>query len=247
MSISAKSKRNLIIVVILVFAALLLLIFRVGWIQIVKGQEYSARAVQQQTKDQTLKAERGVIYDANGEELAVSITCYSIWVRPDNVKVGKTGAEIGENMAATTEIIAANTDVPKPKINRILNSQEKLVCVARGLDKEADDRIRESDAKGIEIVEDTKRSYPLGESAAHVVGSVNIDNQGLSGLELQYNTFLSGISGRWSGRCSGRCFGRGPCSPGPSGSPKGGGSCLPIWSIGGLRPMGGPLGGRLVH
>lgn len=197
MSISAKSKRNLIIVVILVFAALLLLIFRVGWIQIVKGQEYSARAVQQQTKDQTLKAERGVIYDANGEELAVSITCYSIWVRPDNVKVGKTGAEIGENMAATTEIIAANTDVPKPKINRILNSQEKLVCVARGLDKEAADRIRESDAKGIEIVEDTKRSYPLGESAAHVVGSVNIDNQGLSGLELQYNTFLSGISGRW--------------------------------------------------
>ena len=220
MSISAKSKRNLIIVVILIFAAMLLLIFRVGWIQIVKGQEYSARAVQQQTKDQTLKAERGVIYDANGEELAVSITCYSIWVRPDNVKVGKTGAEIGENMAATTEVIAANTDVPKPKINRILNSQEKLVCVARGLDKEAADRIRESDAKGIEIVEDTKRSYPLGESAAHVVGSVNIDNQGLSGLELQYNTFLSGISGRWirrsmpgSGRTVRPEF---PCRPEPS-------------------------------
>ena len=197
MSVSARSKKNLLIVVILIFAALLALAFRVGWIQIVKGAEYSARAVQQQTKDQTLKAERGVIYDANGEELAVSVTCYSIWVRPDQVKTGETGAEIGANMAATAAVLAENTDVPKSKINRILNSAERLVCVTRGLDKEAADNIRQSKAKGIEIVEDTKRTYPLGESAAHVLGSVNVDNQGLSGLELQYNNFLSGISGRW--------------------------------------------------
>ncbi len=197
MSISGKSKKNLIIVVILIFAVLLLLAFRVGWIQIVKGEEYSARAVQQQTKDQTLKAERGVIFDANGEELAVSITCYSIWVRPDNVKTGDTGEEIRKNLTTTADVLAANTDVPKGKINRILNSGEKLVCVARGLDKDSADRIRDSEAKGIEIVEDTKRSYPLGESAAHVIGSVNVDNQGLSGLELQYNSLLSGISGRW--------------------------------------------------
>ena len=103
MSVSARSKKNLLIVVILIFAALLALAFRVGWIQIVKGAEYSARAVQQQTKDQTLKAERGVIYDANGEELAVSVTCYSIWVRPDQVKTGETGAEIGANIDALLE------------------------------------------------------------------------------------------------------------------------------------------------
>lgn len=197
MSPSAQSKHNLIIVAVLIFAVLLLLAFRVGWIQIVKGEEYSARAVQQQTKDQTLKAERGVIYDANGEELAVSVTCYSIWVRPDKVKTGETAAEIRSNMMTTGAVLEENTDVPRAKINRILNSKEMLVCVTRGLDKEAADRIRESKAKGLEIVEDTKRSYPLGESAAHVIGSVNVDNQGLSGLELQYNNYLSGISGRW--------------------------------------------------
>lgn len=196
-SSTARSKNNLVIVAVLIFAVMLLLAFRVGWIQIVKGAEYSARAVQQQTKDQTLKAERGVIYDANGEELAVSVTCYSIWVRPDNVKVGKNDAEIGANMSATANVLAENTDVEKPKIIRVLNSREKLVCITRGLDKDAADRIRQSKAKGIEIVEDTKRSYPLGESAAHLIGSVNVDNQGLSGLELQYNNYLSGISGRW--------------------------------------------------
>lgn len=197
MSASARSKKNLLLVVVLIFAMLLLLLFRVGWIQIVKGEEYSARAVQQQTKDQTLRAERGVIYDANGEELAVSVICYSVWVRPDNVRQGEDQAEIGSNIAATTMVLAANTEVPADKIRTILLSDEHLVCVARGLDKEAADRIRKSGAKGIEIVEDTKRSYPLGESAAHVIGSVNVDNQGLSGLELQYNSVLSGISGRW--------------------------------------------------
>ena len=196
LSVSGTSKKNLIIVVIIIFALLLVLAFRVGWIQIVKGTEYSARAIQQQTKDQTLKAERGVIYDANGEELAVSVICYSIWVRPNQVKTGKNGAEIGANMAETATVLAENTNVSKDKIYRILNSQEKLVCVTRGVDRDSADRIRRSKAKGIEIVEDTKRSYPLGESAAHVIGSVNIDNQGLSGLELEYNTYLSGISGR---------------------------------------------------
>ena len=197
MSAAGRSKHNLLLVVALVFGVLLLLAFRIGWIQIVKGEEYSTRAIQQQTQDQTLKAERGVIYDANGEELAVSIKCYSIWVRPDNVRKGKNSTEITENIQKTKKVLIDNTGVEEFKINKILYSEENLVCVTRGMDKETADRIRKSDAKGIEIVEDTKRSYPMGESAAHVLGSVNIDNEGLSGLELQYNRYLSGISGRW--------------------------------------------------
>ena len=191
-----KSKNNLVIIAVLIFAMLLLLAFRVGWIQIVKGDEYSARAVQQQTKDQTINAERGVIYDANGAELAVSVRCYSVWVRPDDTLTGQTIEENGANMAKTAQVLANNTDITLEKAHRILRSGQKLVCVARGLDKTAADAIRESDAKGLEIVEDTKRSYPLGESAAHLLGSVNVDNQGLSGLELEYDRYLSGISGR---------------------------------------------------
>ena len=197
MSVTERSKRNLIIVAMLFFALLLLLAFRVGWVQIVKGEEYSARAIEQQTKDKTLMAERGVIYDTNGDELAVSVSCYSIWVRPDSVKVGEDKKEVKKNIAQTTSVLEAYTGVESNKIAEILNSGEKLVCVARGLDKDAADSIRKSDAKGIEIVEDTRRNYPLGESAAHVLGSVNIDNEGLSGLELQYNSYLSGVSGRW--------------------------------------------------
>ena len=177
MSISGKSKKNLIIVVILIFAVLLLLAFRVGWIQIVKGEEYSARAVQQQTKDQTLKAERGVIFDANGEELAVSITCYSIWVRPDNVKTGDTGEEIRKNLTTTADVLAANTDVPKGKINRILNSGEKLVCVARGLDKDAADRAEAQMKEYLEQRREEHRDY--APDAYKLLTDAKVERKGL--------------------------------------------------------------------
>ncbi len=197
MSPKTISKKNIILVASLIFGAILLLIFRVGWIQIVKGDEYTSRAIEQQTKDKTLKAERGVIYDTNGAELAVSVSCYSIWLRPDSVKVGENKKEIKKNIADTTSTLEAYTGVDSNKIAEILNSGEKLVCVARGLDKDSADLIRKSKVKGIEVVEDTKRNYPLDDSAAHVIGSVNIDNEGLSGLELQYDSYLSGVSGRW--------------------------------------------------
>ena len=83
---SNNSKRNLILILGIVFAFLLLLVIRLGWIQIVKGSTYSEKAVEQQTRDTPIEAERGTIYDRNGNELAVSVTCYTIWVRPADVK-----------------------------------------------------------------------------------------------------------------------------------------------------------------
>ena len=65
---SNNSKRNLILILGIVFACLLLLVIRLGWIQIVKGDTYSERAVEQQTRDTPIEAERGTIYDRNGNE-----------------------------------------------------------------------------------------------------------------------------------------------------------------------------------
>ena len=75
-------KRRLIIVFGIVCAVASLLAFRVGWIQIVRGAEYSEMATEQQTSDIPLTARRGVIYDRNGKELAISAVTNTIWVRP---------------------------------------------------------------------------------------------------------------------------------------------------------------------
>ena len=179
-----------------------LLCFRVGWIQIVKGEEYSKLAVEQQTRDVPIEAKRGVIYDTNGNELAISATCYSVWARPANIAEGNTDQNkrkltkeqiIAEDVAALAEVLKKDAK----EIEQLITKEQALVKVDKYLDKETADKVRELGIYGIEIAEDVKRYYPMGAFLAHTLGSVTDDNTGLSGLELQYNQYLSGVEGRW--------------------------------------------------
>ncbi|MDO4544593.1 MAG: penicillin-binding transpeptidase domain-containing protein [Bacillota bacterium] len=194
---SNKSKRSLVIILCLVFGCIAVLALRLGWIQIVKGSEYSDKAVEQQTRDTPIEAERGVIYDTNGKELAVSVTCYSIWVRPTDVKSGETEKETAENIETVTNSLSEILGMEYEEVKSLVTKEQSVVRIKKGVDKDVADQIREAGLKGVEIAEDTKRNYPLGAFAAQTLGTVTDDNTGLSGLELQYNTYLSGVAGRW--------------------------------------------------
>ena len=192
-----KSKKNLIFVLGIVFFVMLLLIIRLGWIQIVRGEEYSEKALEQQTRDTPIEAERGTIYDTNGNELAVSVTCYTIWVRPTDVKSADTDEESQAKIENVTKKLSEYLDMEYDEVKELVAKEQSIVKVKKGIDKDTADKIREEDLPGVEIAEDTKRDYPLGAFASHTLGTVSDDNVGLSGLELQYNTYLSGVSGRW--------------------------------------------------
>ena len=192
-----KSKKNLIFVLGIVFFVMLLLIIRLGWIQIVRGEEYSEKALEQQTRDTPIEAERGTIYDTNGNELAVSVTCYTIWVRPTEVKSADTDEESQAKIQNVTKKLSEYLDMEYDEVKELVTKEQSIVKVKKGIDKDTADKIREEDLPGVEIAEDTKRDYPLGAFASHTLGTVSDDNVGLSGLELQYNTYLSGVSGRW--------------------------------------------------
>ena len=192
-----KSKKNLIFVLGIVFFVMLLLIIRLGWIQIVRGEEYSEKALEQQTRDTPIEAERGTIYDTNGNELAVSVTCYTIWVRPTDVKSADTDEESQAKIQNVTKKLSEYLDMEYDEVKELVTKEQSIVKVKKGIDKDTADKIREEDLPGVEIAEDTKRDYPLGAFASHTLGTVSDDNVGLSGLELQYNTYLSGVSGRW--------------------------------------------------
>lgn len=196
-STSNNSKKNLIIVIILIFACIMLLCLRLGWIQIVKGSEYSEKAIEQQTRDTPIEAERGVIYDTNGNELAVSVTCYTIWARPTDVRTGKNEEEKNASVEKVAETLSDVMNMGYDEVKTLITKEQSIVKIKKGIDKETADKIRKAELPGIEIAEDTKRSYPMGDFASHTLGTVTDDNTGLSGLELQYNTYLSGISGRW--------------------------------------------------
>jgi stage V sporulation protein D (sporulation-specific penicillin-binding protein) len=187
--IERKSKNRIILFFGLFCLVLVGLCIRVGYLQVVDAEELSKKAAVQQTNDEELEAKRGVITDRNGKELAVSSICYTVWARPSAIKSDK----IDEYAATLSGIL----DVSKKDLAADLKLEKNLVKLAKYLDRETADAVREAGIPGISITEETKRFYPLGDFASALLGSVTDDNNGLTGLEQQYNKYLKGVSGRW--------------------------------------------------
>lgn len=172
---------------------MLLLAFRVAWIQVVQADELTEKAIQQQTSDIPIEAKRGIIYDRNGKELATSVTCYSLWARPAQIAENTDEAKLNELAAQIGTLVNMEPEKVKERLTR----KQVLVKVAKELEKETADKIRDLEIDGIELSEDTKRFYPSGNFASQLLGSVTDDNTGRTGIELEYDQYLSGVAGRW--------------------------------------------------
>ena len=192
-----KNKRRLVMVFVFSCILCTALAFRVGWIQVVASEKYAKLAVEQQTRDVPIPAKRGIIYDRNNKELAISAVTNSIWARPGVVKSAETEEKSQENLDKTASALAEILEMDKNEILNIISQNRSLVKIAKYVDKEKADKIRAEGLKGIEIAEDVKRYYPMGAFAAHLLGSTTDDNRGLAGIELKYDKYLSGIPGRW--------------------------------------------------
>ncbi len=195
--VAKKNKRRIAIGFALIALMLVLLLFRLAWIQIVDAEELSQKAIDQQTQDTPIEAKRGAIYDRNGKELATSTTCYTLWARPSQIKL-KDGEERSDaEIKGFADEIAKITGGDADSIYTSITKEQALVRVAKYLDKDTAEQLRELAISGIELSEDTKRYYPLGNFASQVLGSVNDDSVGRTGIELQYDQYLSGVAGRW--------------------------------------------------
>lgn len=192
-----KNKRRLVFLFVISCLLCTALAFRVGWIQVVASEKYAKIAVEQQTRDVPIPAKRGIIYDRNGKELAISAVTSSIWARPGVVKNAATDEESAIKQEQTASKLAEILGMDKNAILETISQERSLVKVAKYVDKEKSDKIRAEGLRGIEIAEDVKRYYPMGAFAAHLLGSTTDDNRGLAGIELKYDKYLSGIPGRW--------------------------------------------------
>ncbi len=171
-------------VVLLVF-----LTVRIGWIQFVRGDEYSKDAAMQQTKDVAISSKRGTIYDRNLNELAKSASADTVTACPREITdAGKTN-EVATGLA---QILGMDKD----KVYAILAKESSYEVVKRKINKDQADAIRKEGYVGITLVEDFKRYYPGGSLASHIIGFVGTDNQGLAGIEMIYESYLKGLPGR---------------------------------------------------
>lgn len=169
------------------------LVLRLWNIQITDYDFYAGRASGQQLRDSVVHAPRGDILDCKGRPLAVSATCWSIRAIPREM------AE--EHVAPAAAELAHILELPEQELLQKLGdrkSNDKLIV--RRVSREKADAVRAACAQngwqGIILHEDTKRWYPEGDFAASLLGFTNVDNAGLSGLELRYNDQLTGTDGR---------------------------------------------------
>lgn len=192
-SVKLINKKRIVWGFVIIAVLMVLLIFRVAWIQIVDANELTEKAIGQQTSDITIEAKRGAIYDRNGKELATSITCYTLWVRPAQIAENMSSAEISE----LAETLAPIVEMDAADVRKKLVTEQALVKISQYLEKEAAYQVRDLEVTGLELSEATRRYYPLGNFASQLLGSVTIDNTGRTGIELEYDQYLSGIDGRW--------------------------------------------------
>lgn len=176
-----------------------LLATRLSYIMIVKREEYSAKAEEQWTSEVKIDARRGRILDRNGVELAVSANVYRVdfdlnSIRAHLRKENLTNNDIAPKIA---EALGMNEQKVLDKLNTKLPSgaDAGAAILVRRIEKEPADKVKDLNIPGVIVSPDTKRYYPNGNFLAHVLGSTNIDGKGLTGIELEYNDYLSGTPG----------------------------------------------------
>ncbi len=162
---------------------------RLMWVQFVQGAELTEKAIQNRMRDIPVESKRGIIYDRNGNELAISISADSIYVIPAEVKSSGKGKEIASQLASILE--ADEEDIYK-RITR----NSSFEWIKRQVEPKKSQKIRELDLPGIGMTEESRRYYPKGTLASHILGISGIDNTGLEGIDQYYNDLVGGTKGR---------------------------------------------------
>lgn len=190
-----EQKKRIIVFFIIFLVLCIVLVARLFYWQVVRSEELTAKAREQQTSDNIIRPARGLIYDRNFKVLANNMSVETISIAPQNVRDNKkqTKEEIAKNIAACLEV---DEETVLKKIEKKTNFE----YIKRKVEKEQADKLREYVNKysldGIKFAEDTKRYYPYSNFASQVIGFVGDDNNGLEGIEMVYDDELKGVPGR---------------------------------------------------
>src|SRR3984885_7603420 len=193
-TLTAPIRRIRFAYVALIFCAWTAVIaLRLGWLQVVRRSVLVHRAAMQQQRTFEVAPRRGVLYDRNLRELAVTVQVDSIYAVP---------SELGENRGSAAEILAEivhadqkDNFTSKQQMLARFNASRGFAWVARRVDAATADRVRELNLKGVYFQKEFKRFYPNNDLAAQVLGYVGTDDKGLGGLELRFDDDMHGEPG----------------------------------------------------
>jgi cell division protein FtsI (penicillin-binding protein 3) len=173
---------------------------RLVWLQVVNYGDYTQRAAKQQQRSIDVSPVRGNIYDRRGNELAMTVSVDSVFAVPSEVP----------DIHSAAQVMARVLKADGSEIEARMRASHAFAWIARKIDNATSARIRALNLKGIYFQKESKRFYPKGELAAQVLGYVGLDDDGLGGVEREFQSKLTGKPGkmlitmdnkrRWLGR-----------------------------------------------
>ena len=173
---------------LLIFCLLFIIICRVFYIQVFSYDKLSSLAESLWSRKLPIGADRGEIYDRKGRVLATNLTTTSLVLIPNQMK---NPEEVAQKLS---EILNSDYNDMLAHVAK-KTSIERVHPEGRQLSYDIASKIEELHFDGVYLVKESKRYYPYGTVLSHVLGYVGIDNQGLSGLELTYDKYLTGENG----------------------------------------------------
>ena len=173
---------------ILVILFFLIVIFKVFYLQVFKYDKLKNLASDLWSRKLPIEGNRGTIYDRNMDALASNLTTTSLVLIPNQIK------DKEYTVKKLSEILNVSEDEMKKHVYK-KTSIERVHPEGRKLSNEISDKISALNIDGVYLLKEAKRIYPYNENLSHVLGYVGIDNQGLSGIELNYDEYLTGKAG----------------------------------------------------
>ena len=192
--INAQSIDRLIVVAIAIGSVIGLLLVKMLYLTVIKGPELAEKAETQWKSEMNLTAMRGNIVDRNGSILVTSTNVYRIEVDMDTLKtyiedekttVEKVSSDLAEALGASYDDI----------YGKLSDEENRFIILSKGLEKDAIDKVKSLEIRGLVYYDEIERYYPNGNYLSQVLGIINSEGVGLTGLELQYDDYLSGLSG----------------------------------------------------
>lgn len=176
-----------------VLLAFVLLAGRLARFQVADAEEYKRLAEQQQIVTRQLSAQRGAVCDRNGQKLAVSRRRWSVCADPKTVP----------SAATTAAVLAHLLDIDRDALEQNLGKDCYFVWVKRQVTDAQAEQVHKLGLRGVFLRAESKRVYPRGRLAAHVVGFTDVDGKGLAGIELRLDPLLRGTAGWETVLCDG--------------------------------------------
>ncbi len=183
-----KNKKRALILTTIIFFCFAVIFLRLIDLMILDHEKLSGRAERQYSREMTLKPQRGVIWDRRMREMATNIETESLYAVPSKIKDTRN----------LSRKLAPLIKISSKKLNRTLLKKRNrgFIWLERQMSVGASQRVNALREKmkysALGFLTESKRYYPKGQTASHILGFTNIDNKGIAGLELRYNEYLKG-------------------------------------------------------